>query len=331
MTNELVKLTPLELWNDEQSLQEIKKIFAPKLNDNEFKAFIGLGKANELNPFLREIWAVKYDEKSPAQIFIGRDGYRKSAQKNPNYDFHQSDAVYENDSFEVVNGEVKHSYKLTNRGQLVGAYCVVQRRSSTKPMYVFVNLKDYDKNQSCWRTLKATMIAKVAEAQCLRMAFQEQFSGSYSEDEEHLVIDAEWSPKQSQQDKMNLLLAKKGINHDESHTSNQNNSNSSNADNHTNDLGLCSTNSNDSPHPNEGTIRTELASNGESKDVTTDTQNVVTKCSEYQLDAIECLIDEKSLDESRKLKALKHFGVKTFKELDSEQAEEMIKILNKIE
>ena len=171
------------VWEDSKALIEIKKLFAPKLSEAEFAAFIGLGKASGLNPYLKEIWSVKYTDSTPAQIFIARDGYRKAAQKNPDYDYHQADAVFENDNYKVRNGEIEHEYKLKDRGRLIGAYCSVKRHSSSRPMHVFVDLSEYNTNQSVWKTKPATMIKKVAEAQALRQAFQEQFGATYSEDE----------------------------------------------------------------------------------------------------------------------------------------------------
>jgi phage recombination protein Bet len=169
-------------WECNNQLKTIKDIYGKKLTNEEFGTFVNLGKSTGLNPFLREIWAIKYSD-SPASIFVARDGYRKSAQANPNYDYHLVDAVYSNDIFKVVNGEPYHEYKINDRGTLIGAYCIVKRKSSSQPNFVFVDLKEYDQNQSLWKTKKATMIKKVAEAQCLRMAFQELFAGTYSEDE----------------------------------------------------------------------------------------------------------------------------------------------------
>lgn len=177
----------LVMWDNREQLQEIRKLFAPKLSDSEFQFFVGLGKASRLNPFTREIWAVKYQESQPAQVFIGRDGYRKAAQAHPEYDFHQADAVYENDEYEVVNGEVHHKYKLSNRGKLIGAYCVAKRHKSSRPMYVFCELSEYSTGRSLWNTQTgkpATMIKKVAESQCLRACFQDLLGGTYAEEEE---------------------------------------------------------------------------------------------------------------------------------------------------
>lgn len=177
----------LVMWDNREQLQEIRKLFAPKLSDSEFQFFVGLGKASRLNPFTREIWAVKYQESQPAQVFIGRDGYRKAAQAHPEYDFHQADAVYENDEYEVVNGVVHHKYKLSNRGKLVGAYCVAKRHKSSRPIYVYCELSEYSTGRSLWNTQTgkpATMIKKVAESQCLRACFQDLLGGTYGEEEE---------------------------------------------------------------------------------------------------------------------------------------------------
>lgn len=184
MTNALAQINnSLTMWEDADKLNEIRKLFAPKLTEQEFHYFVGLGKATGLNPFLREIWSVKYDERSPASTFIGRDGYRKAAQSQSDYDYHQADAVYENDTFEIENGLLKHSYKLTNRGALIGAYCIAKKQDSSRPMYVFVELKEYSTGKSIWATKPATMIKKVAESQCLRACWQNLLGGTYSEEE----------------------------------------------------------------------------------------------------------------------------------------------------
>lgn len=184
MTNALVQLNnSMSMWEDNAKIEEIRKLFAPKLTESEFQYFVGLGRATGLNPFLREIWSVKYDERSPASVFIGRDGYRKAAQAQADYDYHQCDAVYENDTFEIQDGVIKHSYKLTNRGVLIGAYCIAKRHKSSRPMYVFVEVKEYSTGKSVWNQKPATMIKKVAESQCLRACFQDLLGGTYGEEE----------------------------------------------------------------------------------------------------------------------------------------------------
>jgi phage recombination protein Bet len=167
-----------------EQIEQIRALFAPTLTEKEFMFFVQLGKSLGANPFLREIWAVKYDPKQPAQIFLGRDFYRRKAQQLPNYNGHIVDAVYENDEFVVENGKPRHSYNLKNRGRLIGAYCVVHRKDTGNPYFVYVDLDEYDKGFSNWRVMPATMIKKVAEAQALRGAFQGVFAGTYDESEQ---------------------------------------------------------------------------------------------------------------------------------------------------
>jgi phage recombination protein Bet len=203
--------TNMNLWEDAKVVNEIRKLFAPKLTDLEFQFFLGLGKATQLNPFLREIWSVKYADNSPAQVFIGRDGYRKAAQAHLEYDYHQCDAVYENDQFCVENGEVSHSYKLVNRGALVGAYCITKRHKSSKPIFVFVELKEYTTGKSLWnpQTGKpATMIKKVAESQCLRACFQDLLGGTYSEEEMQKTSEPKSNNSKTLMDKITAAKSK---------------------------------------------------------------------------------------------------------------------------
>jgi phage recombination protein Bet len=162
---------------------QIKQTYGKDLNEGEWKLFVGLGVATGLNPFLREIWAVKYGN-NPASVFIGRDGYRRSAQNHPEYEYHFTDAVYANDVYKVVNGEVTHEYNLKDRGALIGAYCVVKRKNASRPAITFVELKEYVQKFGVWTTKPATMIKKVSEAQGLRASFQELFAGTYEESEQ---------------------------------------------------------------------------------------------------------------------------------------------------
>ncbi len=171
----------ITVWDD---LENVRAQFAPTLTDKEFKFFVTLGSSLKANPFKREIWAVKYDKSAPASIFLGRDMYRRKAQEQPDYDGHIADAVYSKDKFTMENGMPKHSYSLADRGDLLGAYCVVYKKNQSHPFYTFVKLAEYDKGFALWKTMKETLIKKVAEAQGLRGAFQGVFAGTYDESEQ---------------------------------------------------------------------------------------------------------------------------------------------------
>lgn len=185
--NELQKNndTNLDIWHNEKQLEEIKNVYAKGATATEFQTFVGVGRATGLNPFLREIWFVKYNQKD-ANIFIGRDGYRKTANRDKNYLRHHVEDVRLNDEFhyDANTGRIHHKYDFKNRGALFGAYCIVYMKNSEIPFYRFVELSEYDLKQSVWNGKKPTMIMKVAEAQCLKMACPELFGGTHDETEQ---------------------------------------------------------------------------------------------------------------------------------------------------
>jgi phage recombination protein Bet len=177
------KPTILALWEDKKEI--IRETFAPNLTTLEFDWFMQMGISLELNPFLREIWAVKYDKSKPAQIFIGRDGYRRVIGRNPAYINHFVEALCSNDEFEILDidtGKFRHKFDFKNRGKIVGAYCFVYMKGSTRPYYVRVDFTEYDLNQGLWKSKRETMIKKVAESQCIRMACP-NLNGTYSDEE----------------------------------------------------------------------------------------------------------------------------------------------------
>lgn len=176
----------INMWYCENQLKQIREIVSPSapLTDVEFSCLVELGRATQLNPFQREIWAVKYKQNAPANIFIGRDGYSNLAKRDREYECHQVEAVYSKDNFKIVNGEILHTLDPINvRGDLIGAYCKVKRKSSEKPTYVWVTMDEYNLKQGIWNSKPATMIKKVAEAQALRQAFH-GLAGTYSDAED---------------------------------------------------------------------------------------------------------------------------------------------------
>lgn len=182
MAKDLVVSTAVpSVWDTPEGIAEVKKIYGKDLNAVEFDMFMAMGKATGLNPFLKEIFAYKYG--SDATFIIARDGYRKSAQRHPEYDYHMADAVCSGDQFSVENGIVKHTYNMIDRGNLLGAYAIAKRKGSSQPCFVYVTVKEYNTGKSTWAKMPATMIKKVAESQVLRMAFQELFSNTYDRSE----------------------------------------------------------------------------------------------------------------------------------------------------
>lgn len=326
MTTQLIATNQnkLSIWDREDSINEIRKIFAPDLSNIEFSYLIELGKATKLNPFLKEIWAIKYKDR-PAQVFIGRDGYRKSAQSHIDYDYHYTECIFSNDEFEVCNGEISHRYKAVNRGELLGAYCIVKRKNSSRQIYVKVDLKEYDTKLSVWATKKQTMIQKVAEAQALRMAFQELFANTYSEYE---AFDN--NKKMNATDKINNLM-KKGNNNEDNHGKDK----VSYIENDEKDK--VSYIEMDSIHEPEDDTFEDVSSNDNEKikgigisESRTDIENNAIAITEESLDEVTCLMHEKEISSERTKKILDYYKVGCLDELTENQAQHLIIKLNSI-
>jgi phage recombination protein Bet len=162
-------------------LDEIKRVFGKGLTEVEFETFCGIAAALGANPYKKEIYAVKYGN-APMTVFCARDLYKRVAMSQPNYHRHYTDAVYENDNYQVINGVPTHSYNQTNRGKLVGAYSCLFKKGVDEPYFSFVKFSEYDTGKSLWLGKPETMIKKVAESQNFRNAFNE-FVGTYDESE----------------------------------------------------------------------------------------------------------------------------------------------------
>ena len=181
-----------DLTNKEQ-LQVFKETYAKWSSIAEFSNFISIIKATWLNPFKREIWCVKYKD-NPTQIFIWRDGYRKVAKQHKDYIYHRVDVICENDEVEVENWKlIKHKYSFKDRWAILWAYCIVKKKWYEDEIFNYVDFEEYNTGMSKWKTSPKTMIKKVAEAQTLRMVFDELLEWTYDESENYIQEIQTWS------------------------------------------------------------------------------------------------------------------------------------------
>ena len=151
----------------QQQVQLIRDMCAKDCTENEFLLLMQLAKTYQLDPFAKQIWAVKYPN-APAAIFCGRDGFIAIAHRNGNFDGMESGTrTDEND-------------------ELIG-WCRVYRKDMSHPFVVEVPFSEYvQRNKQgevtkFWREKPKTMITKVAESHALRRAFG--ISGLYSPEE----------------------------------------------------------------------------------------------------------------------------------------------------
>ena len=158
--------------------------FDPKrlMTSQEITYFMALCQARKLNPFTKEIYAIKYKAENPAQFVVSKDAILKRAVLHPDYNGKESGVIVKN--LETGKKEYKEgTYYDEEEEKLVGGWCRVYRKNIDKPEFSAVKLSEVDKKQSVWLSSPATMVEKVAKVRALREAFVEDFAGMYEEDE----------------------------------------------------------------------------------------------------------------------------------------------------
>ena len=235
-------------------------------------------------------------------------------------------------SFEYIKEEA-----ILKGNDVQGYRCTVKRRNNDEHTVIFT-VDDAKKanlwgKQGPWSQYPSRMLQMRARGFALRNTFPDALKGIHIAEEvqDHQIIDATYTPKLTQEQKRQALLTKKGFNNEKTAIDSEINSDVYNSSSAIEDSGDNITNFIPSPQVNQAETCLSMAEDGESKDHVNAKKNVVSPCTPEQLDAIECLIDEKSLDKARHLKALDHFNVTSFAELTSDQATKMIKMLNKLE
>jgi len=158
-----------------------------KINLAEFRFFTELCKVRKLNPFLKEAYLIKYTDKQPAQLVVGKDAILKRAVLNENYDGMESGVIVLNKDNEVI--ERKGTFYIEGVETLAGGWARVFRKDWTHPIYSSVNFSEVSQKKgdgslnSSWSSKKATMVEKVAKVRALREAFVDDLSGMYEAEE----------------------------------------------------------------------------------------------------------------------------------------------------
>ena len=161
------------------TLDAVRKLFnVPKATDEEIALFIRVCEGHKLNPFLREAYLIKYDTNA-ASIVVGKDVFTQRAASHPQFDgFSAGIIVQRGDKLVYETG----AFCLPS-DKVVGGWFEGKRKDWSAPFKHQVPIQEYDKGQSTWRQMKATMIRKVALCQGLREMFPERFVGLYDPSE----------------------------------------------------------------------------------------------------------------------------------------------------
>lgn len=150
-----------------------------KITDQEIMMFLKLCEYQELNPFLREVYLVKYGSK-PATMITGKETFLKRAYRHPKYQGHKTG--------------------ISTDGKMAWAEVYVENYQT--PIRCEVDYDEYVGKKSdgsvnrMWSEKPRTMLKKVALVQALREAFPETFGGMYSQEEINTIDATELSTKE---------------------------------------------------------------------------------------------------------------------------------------
>jgi phage recombination protein Bet len=161
----------LALWTPEQT-QLISTTIAPGCSNDELRLFAYACQRTGLDPFSKQIYAIKRGGKMTIQA--GIDGLRSIAERTGQLD--GSETLWCGD--DGVWTDVWLGSKPP-----AAAKTTIWRKGAGHPFTGVARFQDYNAGQGLWTKMGATMIAKCSEALALRKAFPADLSGVYSTDE----------------------------------------------------------------------------------------------------------------------------------------------------
>ena len=184
------------------TIQIVRRFFCPKATELEALAFAGYCKHTGLNPFLREVYLVKYDESEPASIITAYQSFMKRAERAEGYGGFRAGVVLlpdpEGPPGEIIKGEdlpgvpppfVALEGTLIPPGYtLAGGWCQVTRAGrpsivSTVRLEEYLQRRRDGKPTRAWERMPATMIRKVPVGQAHRDAWPDELAGLVLEEE----------------------------------------------------------------------------------------------------------------------------------------------------
>lgn len=154
------------------SLETIKQYIFPTGTHQELAMFLTLCKTLDLNPFVKEVYAMKYGT-SPATFIVSKDAYLKYAKKHQIFGGHECGVILLSANNQIIrtNGIV------LPETTLIGGWATIHFKDGTRPFQIDVNLKEYiglkpdGTPNKTWEGKPATMIQKVALVHAIRNAF----------------------------------------------------------------------------------------------------------------------------------------------------------------
>ena len=161
----------ITVWTPEQT-QLIASTIAPGCSNDELRLFAYACQRTGLDPFSKQIYAIKRGGKMTIQA--GIDGLRAIAERTGELDGSTTEWCGEDGQWSDVWLSSKPP---------AAAKTTIWRKGSSHPFTGVARFADYNAGQGLWSKMPAAMIAKCSEALALRKSFPANLSGVYSTDE----------------------------------------------------------------------------------------------------------------------------------------------------
>ena len=164
---------PARQWTASE-VELVKRTIAKDASDDELKLFMIQCQRTGLDPFTRQIYAIKRGGTMTIQVSI--DGFRLIAQRSGQY------AGQVGPEWCDADGEWKDIW-LHDKPPFAAKVGVL-RHDFQQPRWAIALWKEYSQATGpMWKKMPALMLAKCAEALALRQAFPNDLSGLYTTDE----------------------------------------------------------------------------------------------------------------------------------------------------
>ncbi len=215
VVNKIATINNQELSKNSQHFSQnqidiLRNSICKGVSPEEFEVFLMACVKTQLDPFMKQIYAVKRKAKRPdgtwgesMTIQTGIDGYRLIAERTERY---------------APGPEPTYAYD--NNGNLLSATAFIKKQTKdgtwhtvSASAYIdeycqtFVDKSTGEKKATgMWGNMPRTMLSKCAESQALRKAFPAEMSGVYTKEEMQQADSIEITPKISLEQASELQL-----------------------------------------------------------------------------------------------------------------------------